>query len=256
MEHIHVHVHFLSSVHACLHLSRLVIRTSSSSQRIRVGSSVPEKGTQHEHSISRWQIWKLVNLQDCVWENHCRLIMKTILQEMETIHCSITIWFTNLFLCLKAMKIPASKAAVDKEWGKLEKISAWNLTKVKSKKQVIDEARTKIRLPRHKWPKSWSSLEGPVVLLERNLYRHPLAGLLWERQFEKVLLKHGWEKVSNWKCFFVNREKGLVLSMYVDDIKLTGKKQIINPMWKLLNKKVDLGEPTSFLDHVYLGCTQ
>ena len=30
----------------------------------------------------------------------------------------------------------------------------------------------------------------------------------------------------------------------------------INPMWKLLNKEVDLGEPTSFLDHVYLGCTR
>ena len=27
-------------------------------------------------------------------------------------------------------------------------------------------------------------------------------------------------------------------------------------MWKVLNKQVDLGEPTSFLDHVYLGCTQ
>ena len=39
------------------------------------------------------------------------------------------------------MKIPAEKAAVDKEWEKLEKISAWNLTKVRSKKQVIDEAR-------------------------------------------------------------------------------------------------------------------
>ena len=38
-------------------------------------------------------------------------------------------------------KIPAAKAAVDKEWEKLEKISQWNLTKVKSKKQVIDEAR-------------------------------------------------------------------------------------------------------------------
>ena len=34
------------------------------------------------------------------------------------------------------------QAAVDKEWEKLEKISAWNLTKVKSKKRVIDEART------------------------------------------------------------------------------------------------------------------
>ena len=43
--------------------------------------------------------WKLVNLQDCVWENHYRLIMKTILQEKETIHCSITIWCTNFFLC-------------------------------------------------------------------------------------------------------------------------------------------------------------
>ena len=27
-------------------------------------------------------------------------------------------------------------------------------------------------------------------------------------------------------------------------------------MWKVLNKEVDVGEPTSFLDHVYLGCTQ
>ena len=40
------------------------------------------------------------------------------------------------------MKIPAAKAAVDKECLKLEKISAWNLTKVRSKKEVIDEART------------------------------------------------------------------------------------------------------------------
>ena len=54
-----------------------------------------------------------------------------------------------------------------------------------------------IRPPRHKWPKSWSSMEDPVVHLERNLYGHPLAGLKWERQFEKILLKHGWEKISN-----------------------------------------------------------
>ena len=41
------------------------------------------------------------------------------------------------------MKIPAAKAAVDKEWEKLEKIPAWDLTKVRSKPEVIDEARTK-----------------------------------------------------------------------------------------------------------------
>ena len=201
----------------------------------------------------------------------------------------------------QAMKIPAAKGAVDKECEQLVKISAWNLTKVRSKKVVIDEARTNgaqvhfaslmdichlknaeletkhqkykgrvvlrgdilkddswsyaeqgssasqmtaakimdiisrllgcdgqaadaisaytqvkmedapklfllipksecpdiwIRLPRHKWPKSWSSMEDPVVPLDRNLYGHPLAELLWERQVEKILLKYGWEKVS------------------------------------------------------------
>ena len=182
----------------------------------------------------------------------------------------------------QAIKFPAAKAAVDKEWEKLEKISAWNLTKVRRKTEVIDETRTKgakghfaslmdichlknaeleakhqkykgrvvlrgdivkddsgsyaifteqgssvsqmtaakvmdimsrlpgcagqaadavsactqvkmedahklskipksecpdiwIRLPRHKWPKSWSSIEDPVVPLERNLYGHLLA---------------------------------------------------------------------------------
>ena len=94
-------------------------------------------------------------------------------------------------------------------------------------------------------------MEGPVVPLERNLYA--LAGLLWERQFEKILLKYVWDKVSNWECLFVHREKGLFLSVYVDDIKLAGKKQNIDPMCKVLKKEVDLGEPTSFLDHVYLG---
>ena len=188
--------------------------------------------------------------------------------------------------------IQQRKAAVDKECEKLEKFSEWNLTKVKSKKQVIDEARASratvhfaslmdichlknseleakhqkykgrvvlrgdtvkddsrsyavfteqgssasqmtaakimdiisrlpgcdgqaadavsaytqvkmedahkllkipksecpdiwIRLPRHKWPKSWSSMEDPVVPLERNLYGHPLAGLCGKGNLRK-----------------------------------------------------------------------
>ena len=102
---------------------------------------------------------------------------------------------------------------------------------------------------------------GPVwktqsFLSKRNLYGHLLAGLLWERQFEKVLLEHGWEKVFNWECLFVNRAKGLFLSVYVDDIKLAGKTENIEPTWKILMEDVDLGEPTSLPDHVYMVCTQ
>ena len=233
---------------------------------------------------------------------------------------------------LQAMKIQAPKAAVDEECEKLEKIPAWDKTRVRKKSEVIDEAMTKgakihfaslmdichlkiaeleakhqkykrssctsrrhcarwfwiwcsihrakiisiandgttakvmdiisrllgcagqaadavstytqikmedapkflnipksecpdiwIRLPRHKWPKSWSSMEDPVVPLERNLYGHPLAGQLWERQFGKILLEHGVKKVPNWECLFVHRPKGLFLSVYVDDIKIGWK---------------------------------
>ena len=72
----------------------------------------------------------------------------------------------------------------------------------------------------------------------------------------EVLIEHGWEKVPHWDCLFVNREKGLFLSVCVDNIKLAGKKQNIDPMWKMLMKQVDLGEPTSYFDRENLGDTQ
>ena len=88
------------------------ILEASESTRLRMGESLP---THHEDHIEGKGDNSL---------QHCNLVHKFIPMP-------------------QAMKIPAAKAAVDKEWEKLEKISAWNLTKVKSKKQVIDEARTK-----------------------------------------------------------------------------------------------------------------
>ena len=38
------------------------------------------------------------------------------------------------------MKILDAKGAMDKEWKKLETIPAWQLEKIKSKKEVTDEA--------------------------------------------------------------------------------------------------------------------
>ena len=46
----------------------------------------------------------------------------------------------QLVLMHQAMKIPAAKDAVDEEW---EKLPTWDLTKVRSKSEVVDEARTK-----------------------------------------------------------------------------------------------------------------
>ena len=87
------------------------ILEADESARMRMGNSIPHYHQDHiagkgENSLQ-----------------HCNLVHKFIPMP-------------------QAMKIPAATAAVDKEWEKLEKISAWNLTKVRSKKEVIDEAKT------------------------------------------------------------------------------------------------------------------
>ena len=68
-------------------------------------------------------------------ENHIAGKGNNSLQHYNLVH--------KFILRPQAMQIPAAKAAVDQEWDKLEKIPAWDLTKVRSKKEVIDEARTK-----------------------------------------------------------------------------------------------------------------
>ena len=96
-------------------------------------------------------------------------------------------------------------------------------------------------------------MEDPVVPLERNLYGHPLAGLLWEKQFEKILLKHGWEKIPDWECLFVHRKKGLFSSVHVDDIKLAGKKQNLDPDVESTQQRSRFGRTNIFLRSCILG---
>ena len=83
-----------------------------------------------------------------------------------------------------------------------------------------------IRLPRHKWPESWEYIEEPVVPLERNFFGQPLAGLWWERQFDKALMDPGWAKYQIGNAYSFTENK-------------------LSPMWKKLMKDVDLEEPTS-----------
>ena len=100
-------------------------------------------------------------------------------------------------------------------------------------------------------------MEDPVVPLERNLYGHPLTGLLWERQFEKVLLETRLGesfKLGMFICQPSKRDCSYPCMWTIS--KLACETENIEPTWKILMKDVDLGEQTSFLDHVYLGCTQ
>ena len=64
-------------------------------------------------------------------------------------------------------------------------VSAYTRVKVKDASDFFRMPKSEcpdiwIRLPRHKWPKSWSNIEDLVVCLERNLCGHPPASLVWD----------------------------------------------------------------------------
>ena len=61
-------------------------------------------------------------------------------------------------------------------------VSAYTLVQLEDAPRLLKIPKSEcpdfwIRLPRHKWPKSWAIIEDPVVPLQPNLYGHPLAGL-------------------------------------------------------------------------------
>ena len=94
---------------------------------------------------------------------------------------------------------------------------------------------------RSSWTKSvWSSFGRTIV-----------GKAIWENFVETWFgenSKLGMSLCSSWKR--------IILICVCGWHKMAGKKHNIDPMWKVLNKEVDLREPTSFLDHENLGCTQ
>ena len=119
---------------------------------------------------------------------------------------------------------------------------------------------TWVHLPRNRWPPGWEDkYDKPVVKLQRNLYGHKLAGLLWFKFAEKIILEAGFEKVIVWECLYYHREKKLFLSIYVDDLKMAGLKINLGPMWGVLgrpDKGMKIDPAVKLVDNQYLGSAQ
>ena len=94
--------------------------------------------------------------------------------------------------------------------------------------------KTYVSLPRNKWPASWRGMNEPVVELKRNLYGHPLAGLLWDKASERWITKQGFKKVQGWECLYYHSEEQLFLGVYVDDFHMAGNKKNMSKMWDRL----------------------
>ena len=192
----------------------------------------------------------------------------------------------------RTMKIQDAKATVDNEWKKVETIPAWQLDKVKSKKEVVLEAqrdKKKVHfaqlmalchLKNAELEPKIQNYKGPRLLRIQNVQ---IFGYVFDGKNGPNLgqtLKMQWfllseictdihslvscgtdssrkfcEKQSRvGNGLFFHRKQGLFLSVYAAVFeKKAGKKQNMAPLWKKLMKNVDVDEPTSFLDHGYFG---
>lgn len=100
-------------------------------------------------------------------------------------------------------------------------------------------------------------METPACLLRRNLYGHKLAGVLWQKHAEDIIInKLEIDKLLSWECLYVHREEQLYLSVYFDDLKMAGKKESAKPMWEEAKVFTDLEDPKNMVDNKCLGCAQ
>ena len=96
----------------------------------------------------------------------------------------------------------------------------------------------------------------PVVELKRNLYGHPLAGLLWDKASERWITKQGFKKVQGWECLYYHLQEQLFLGVYVDDFHMAGNQKNMSNIWERLRTDMQLDPPVPFDGNKYLGCTQ
>ena len=103
---------------------------------------------------------------------------------------------------------------------------------------------------------------GPEWKIQSFLLNETCTVILWQDyygkgNFEKVKFKkYGWEKVPNWECIFVNREKGLFLSVYVDEKNWQERNRTLTQCGKYSWRTLIWENRHHSLTMFFLGCTQ
>ena len=103
---------------------------------------------------------------------------------------------------------------------------------------------TWVLIPKELWPKHWhGKYYKPMCRLYKSLYGHPESGGHWENHLKERILKIGGEPVQNHPSTFWFPESRLLLSVYVDDLLLSGPSDKHESFWAELRKLIRLGDP-------------
>ena len=111
---------------------------------------------------------------------------------------------------------------------------------------------TWVSLPPEIRPASWAKYRNPVCRLRLSLYGHPDAGGYWEKHCEEQLLLEGFQPVTDWRSCYWHPELKLVLTVYVDDFKMSGPTNNLVKGWEKIRKRIKLDKVKP--SGRYLGC--
>ena len=102
---------------------------------------------------------------------------------------------------------------------------------------------TYVRIPKDLWPEGWDGkYEQPMCLLERALYGHPESGAHWEKHFTDIVKSLGGEAVQDHPSLFFFPVQKLLLTVYVDDLLLSGPAESHEEFWNEISKQVEIDE--------------
>ena len=74
-----------------------------------------------------------------------------------------------------------------------------------------------------------------------------------EENFEEVIFEKEWGNLPTWECLHAHKKLGLFSSVNVDDVKMLGKKQNIDSIWKTKQKDTDLERNQPWRSNAILG---
>lgn len=95
-----------------------------------------------------------------------------------------------------------------------------------------------------------------LLILDRNLYGHPLAGIVFYNHFVSKLDELGFKIFSNSPCLFHNPQLDMFALVYVDDVIFFDKNDNNDQRLKLINDLNGTGIPLEIsLDNSFDGCS-
>lgn len=93
-------------------------------------------------------------------------------------------------------------------------------------------------------PAEYQHIKRPCVRLWRSLYGHPESGFHWNERFKAVMSQLGAVPLPSFPSNYWLPSFGLMLSLYVDDIVVSGPAERHEPFWNALQEHLELDPPT------------